>query len=115
MRGALVLGLLLAGGAAWAHAFLERALPGAGAEVRKAPDAIVLRFSEPVEPRFSAIAVRDAAGNRVDRGPTAAGETDKTLKVGLGPLPPGVYRVDWRVASVDTHKTEGRYSFTVLP
>jgi methionine-rich copper-binding protein CopC len=33
--------------------------------------------------------------------------------VGLKALPPGTYQVHWRVLSVDTHKTEGNFSFSV--
>jgi methionine-rich copper-binding protein CopC len=35
------------------------------------------------------------------------------LHVGLKPLPPGTYRVHWRVLSVDTHTTEGSFTFQV--
>jgi hypothetical protein len=31
------------------------------------------------------------------------------------PLMPGVYQVHWHVISVDTHRTEGNFSFTVAP
>jgi hypothetical protein len=30
-------------------------------------------------------------------------------------LLPGAYRVHWHVVSVDTHMTEGDFSFTVKP
>jgi methionine-rich copper-binding protein CopC len=33
----------------------------------------------------------------------------------LPPLAPGRYRVRWHVVSVDTHRTEGEYSFSVEP
>jgi len=33
--------------------------------------------------------------------------------VSLPPLPNGTYRVFWRVLSVDTHATEGDYTFEV--
>jgi copper resistance protein C len=29
------------------------------------------------------------------------------------PLAPGVYQVQWHVISVDTHRTQGNFSFTV--
>jgi len=35
------------------------------------------------------------------------------MRVALKPLPPGVYKVSWRVLSVDTHTTEGDFSFRV--
>jgi len=31
------------------------------------------------------------------------------------PLAPGRYRVKWHVLSVDTHVTEGDFTFTVAP
>jgi copper resistance protein C len=35
--------------------------------------------------------------------------------VSLRPLSPGSYKVVWRVLSVDTHTTEGSFSFSVAP
>ena len=37
------------------------------------------------------------------------------LQVSLPQLAPGTYRVAWRVLSVDTHVTEGDFSFDVVP
>jgi methionine-rich copper-binding protein CopC len=101
---------------AWAHAQLVSAQPRVGATVARAPAEIVLRFSESPEPRFSNIEVRDAAGTRVDRQDLRLGpDGDKTLAVGLPSLPPGTYLVRWQVLSVDTHRTEGSFRFTVAP
>ncbi|MDE1974119.1 MAG: copper resistance protein CopC, partial [Hyphomicrobiales bacterium] len=36
-----------------------------------------------------------------------------TMRIGLKALKPGSYRVRWRALSVDTHKTEGSFTFTV--
>jgi methionine-rich copper-binding protein CopC len=35
------------------------------------------------------------------------------LQVLLKPIEPGTYRVKWRVLSVDTHVTEGDFTFRV--
>jgi copper resistance protein C len=107
--------LVLAAHGAMAHAFLERARPGAGSQLRAAPTAVSITFTERVEPRFSQIEVMDAQGTRVDAGDLHAGADGKTLVVGLGSLPPGRYAVKWQVLSVDTHKTQGDYDFTVAP
>ena len=40
---------------------------------------------------------------------------DKQLVLAVPPLGPGRYRVIWHVVSVDTHRTEGEYTFTVGP
>lgn len=105
----------LIGQAAFAHAFLDRASPAVGSEVSGSPPSLALTYTEPVEPRFSTVAVTDASGKRVDQGASAARDGGRVLVVGLAHLPPGAYRVEWHVTSVDTHKTEGHFSFTVKP
>jgi methionine-rich copper-binding protein CopC len=115
MRMALVLTALLLAPPAFAHAFLGRASPSAGTELKTAPKAVTIEFTEPVEPRFSSIEVRDSSGARVDTGSPHAAGKPTSIAVDLKPLPPGTYIVVWRAASVDTHKTEGKYIFTVLP
>ena len=41
--------------------------------------------------------------------------TRSTLSVSVSALPTGRYRVVWRVISVDTHATEGDFTFDVVP
>jgi copper resistance protein C len=112
----LVAALLLAVvSPAMAHALLRKAAPPVGATVHSAPTAVTLTFSEGVEPSFSTIAVSDASGARVDAGTPSRGPDEKILTVPLKPLPAGTYTVVWHATSVDTHKTEGKFSFTVAP
>ena len=116
MRKLLTALLLLAAAAsaAWAHAFLDRASPAVGSTVPTAPKLVSIWFTQPLEPAFSSIEVRDAGGNRVDSGASTIDPADPMLlHVGLKPLPPGSYHVAWRVLSVDTHTTEGTFSFQV--
>ncbi len=109
---ALLLGALSS--PACAHALLRKAVPASGATLQAAPRAVTLSFSEGVEAAFSTILVRDAAGARVDLGAVAAASDDaKTIAVQLRPLAPGTYAVEWHATSVDAHKTEGHFSFTV--
>jgi len=35
------------------------------------------------------------------------------MHIGLKALPPGTYKVNWRALSVDTHKTDGTFTFKV--
>ena len=52
----------------------------------------------------------------VDKGDTSVDPGDaKILKVSLPSLSPGTYTVIWQVTSVDTHKTEGKFTFKVVP
>jgi methionine-rich copper-binding protein CopC len=98
--------------AAHAHAALDRANPRVGSTVASAPRAVSLWFTENIEPALSTIEVRNAAGARVDQGRARAGGSN-VLQIGLKSLPPGTYQVHWRVLSVDTHRTEGTFSFQV--
>jgi methionine-rich copper-binding protein CopC len=99
-----------------AHAFLERAVPAAGSEMAKPPHQIMRRFSEGLEPSFSTIELRNALGAPVSIGsPHAAPGNDRELIADLPNLGSGRYSVIWHVTSVDTHKTEGSYQFTITP
>ena len=105
----------LSGQAAHAHAFLERAIPAVGSDVADPPATLTLTYTEPVEAAFSFIHVIDGAGTRVDAGTSMTRGDGRMLQVDLKPLPPGTYRVEWHVTSVDTHKTDGHFTFTVMP
>jgi copper resistance protein C len=99
--------------AAHAHAFLDHAEPRVGSTTPAAPKEVALFFSQNLEPAFSTIEVSDANGARVDLGKPKVSAT--TMRVGVKPLPPGTYRVRWQVLSVDTHTTEGSFTFQVGP
>ena len=106
--------LLLGAVAAGAHAFLDRASPPAGSALRTAPGEISLWFAGKLEPTFSTLVVRNSDGGRVDTGNAYVDQANRSLlRVSLRPLPPGFYRVVWRVVSVDTHATQGDYTFRV--
>jgi copper resistance protein C len=111
---AIVVALLLATlgiAAARAHAFLDHASPLVGSTVPTAPHEVSLWFTQNIEAAFSSVEVTDASGARVDQGkPQISGNT---IHVGVKTLGPGTYRVRWHVLSVDTHKTEGSFSFHV--
>ncbi len=100
--------------AAHAHAFLDHARPPVGS-AGTAPTAVQLWFTERLEPAFSTIQVLAPSGERVDQGGAQVGGDGTLLTVALKPLPPGHYRVVWRVVSVDTHVTNGAFSFEVTP
>jgi methionine-rich copper-binding protein CopC len=111
----IILALALAApcGPAAAHAFLEKAVPSAGASLHVAPAKIELRFSEALEPAFSGVTVTNAANADMSAGPSAA--SGMHLSLPLKALKPGRYSVRWHAVSVDTHRSDGGYAFTVLP
>ena len=99
---------------AFAHAFLERANPPVGASLDASPPELSIVFTEGVEPTFSKIEVDGADGAAVATGkPHVAPDNNRRLIVDLPKLPPGTYTVIWHATSVDTHKTEGNFKFTV--
>ena len=93
------------------HAFLDHAEPRVGSSV-DAPPSLQLRFTEPIEPAFCRLEVMDPAGKRVDTSKPEHPAPD-ALRVTLPPLAPGEYTVRWAVVSVDTHPTEGSFTFSV--
>jgi methionine-rich copper-binding protein CopC len=108
---AMLLLVALGAGAARAHAFLDHASPLVGSTVAAAPPEVALTFTQNLEAAFSSVQVTDAKGVRVDQGkPQVSGNT---MRIGLKASGPGRYQVHWHVLSVDTHKTEGNFSFTV--
>jgi copper resistance protein C len=115
MRRVCFVGLaMLIPASSFAHAFLERANPPVGSETAASPSELAITFTEGVEPLFSTIEVHDANDAVLSTGkPHTAPNNDRRLTVELPKLPPGTYTVIWHVTSVDTHKTEGSYRFTI--
>lgn len=111
----LALALLANPAQLWAHAHLNNTVPGVGSTVHAAPTELRLTFSEAVEPRFSKITLTSASGAVIE---TEAPVTDhahhETLVVKIkAPLAGGTYQVNWQAVSVDTHRVEGSYNFTI--
>jgi len=107
----------LAAPAAWAHAELREASPAVGSTVAKSPTEISLKFSEGVEAQLSTISLSHKDGAKIAAGPAVVDGKDKrflALKLAK-PLAPGSYTVHWEVVSIDSHKTQGTYSFEVKP
>jgi len=96
------------------HAFLDHATPAVGSAVPQSPPVVTLWFTQDLEPAFSNVTVTNDAGERVDLGNAQipAGSPAE-LRIGLKALPPGTYTVIWHVVSVDTHPTQGTFTFDV--
>jgi copper resistance protein C len=106
--------VLLLASPAWPHASLVRSSPARRATLTTAPDRVQLWFNEAIEPKFSTVSVWDASDQQVDLGDARVEPEDpKRLIVGLKPLTRGVYRVRFRVLSVDGHVVESQFPFTL--
>ncbi len=109
--GLIPLLLVLATGAAQAHAMLDHAEPRVGNKVGSPPHEVSLWFTQKLEPAFSSVTVTNAAGERVDSG--KARVSGNRISVSLRPGGSGTYHVNWHVLSVDTHTTDGSFTFQV--
>jgi methionine-rich copper-binding protein CopC len=107
---------MLVAASAFAHAFLDHAIPAVGSTVHAPPHEVRVWFSQALEPAFSKLQALDAQGKVVDAGDGHVDASDRTLIAAtLTVLAPGTYRVVWRVVSIDTHVTEGDFTFEVAP
>src|SRR5215216_6534463 len=111
---ASVLALLLSG-VAEAHADLVRSDPPAGALLQAAPTALVLEFSEDLDPSFSRVQLYNSKNQIVNPGPGAIDPASPLImRLALGDLPKDSYTAIWRSRSaVDGHITEGSVPFGI--
>ena len=96
-----------------AHSFPELQSPAAGQTLETSPSRVTIKYDAPIEKLFASLQVLDAAGDDKAVGAPEISPDQSTLSIKVGPLKPGVYTVKWRVVCVDTHHTQGSYSFTV--
>ena len=116
MALALLASCVLASASAFAHAFLDHAVPAVGSTVHGSPGEVRVWFTEALEAAFSNLRVVDQNGAQVDRHNNAIDPSDRAvMNVSLPSLPPGKYKVFWHVLSVDTHTTDGSFNFEVVP
>lgn len=105
----------LAATPAFAHAFLDHAIPAVGGTVTGSPAELQLTYTENIVLAFSGVHVAAEGGGSVPISKPVLGAPNELI-VRLGhPLKPGTYEVSWHVVSVDTHHTSGTYRFTVAP
>ena len=102
--------------AAQAHAFLDKADPRVGSVVARAPPTLRLKFTQGVVVPFCRVTVTGPPGFGGAGPPRSVPGDPRSLTVDLkGAAPQGTYTVRWRALSVDTHVTEGDFSFQVQP
>lgn len=101
---------------AWSHAHLDRATPAERAREAASPEAVTLVFTQEIELNLSDIRLTNGKGEAIATGaPENVDGNRRSLRVSLPKLAPGIYKVEWTVTSVDTHRTGGDYIFTVGP
>ena len=83
----------------------------AGSALSAAPQEVTLTFTDTLEAAFSNLRVTDANGVEVSQG--KAQVNGNVMRVSVKPLSAGIYKVNWRAVSTDTHKTEGSFAFSL--
>lgn len=97
----------------FAHAHLKSAMPAADATV-SAPAELSLVFSEGVEQSFTKVDLsKDGQAVLIKNIATQDPDKKTLIVTPAAPLTPGQYTVKWHAVSVDSHNTEGTYSFKV--
>jgi methionine-rich copper-binding protein CopC len=102
--------LVLAGQLCQAHAHLVASVPAEGAVLTMPPQHLELNFSEPA--RLTALSVRRAEEKRQSL-PLPSGGATQHVTLDLPKLAPGVYTLEYRVISADSHIASGTVHFTV--
>ena len=99
-----------------AHAFLDHAEPKVGSSNQGSPTQVKVWFTQKLVAPFSQLQVFDASGHEIDKHDKWVDPSDQALLVvSVPPLKPGKYKVVWRAASVDTHVTNGDFTFEIGP
>jgi methionine-rich copper-binding protein CopC len=107
-------GWVMGVGVALGHSGLQRAEPPVESTLKRPPEEVKLYFSERLVPAYSTVRVEDGQGARVNRDDSRVDRANpRLMRVTLPPLAPGTYTVIWRVLSVDSHITEGRFTLRV--
>jgi methionine-rich copper-binding protein CopC len=85
-----------------------------GAILTASPERVSIWFDSALELAFSTITVHNAAGVTVDkRNSRVNSEDPNLLEVSVPRLPPGTYRVFWKIMGRDGHRNKGDYSFVI--
>lgn len=113
VAGLATAGVALAGPAApaGAHATLQGTVPAADQLLDTPPEAVELRFDEPVETVEGAVEVYGPDGERVDEGRTETAEGGTVVRAPVDSEAEGTYTVAWRVTSEDSHTLDGSFVY----
>jgi methionine-rich copper-binding protein CopC len=100
---------------AWAHALLIHSSPPDLSVLKSAPSHVTLRFNGRIEKKVFQAVLLDSSGKKIAipaQGDSKDSAAD-SLEVQLPPLPPGQYRLQYRVVAADGHTTPGMIRFSI--
>jgi len=96
-----------------AHSFPESETPSAGQTIAAAPSEVIINFDAPIEKLFAKLEVTGADGKDDAAGAPQISDDGRRLSVKVNGLKPGDYMVKWAVVCIDTHHTQGSYTFSI--
>ena len=96
-----------------AHSFPESQTPSAGQRVSSSPAEVIINFDAPIEKLFEKLEVTGADGKNEAAGAPQISDDGRRMSVKVASLKPGDYMVKWAVVGIDTHHTQGSYTFSV--
>ena len=97
--------------AAAAHPKLAATVPAAGAQLERAPRAVVIRLTEHSEPVGDGISVTGPDGREVAQGKVIVGRLSLTRAIDARQQ--GSYVVEWLTVGSDSHPARGAFFFSV--
>jgi hypothetical protein len=77
------------------------------------PSEVAVKFDAPIEKLFAKLEVLNPENRNESATKPEVSSDGYTLSVKVGTLKSGEYKVQWAVTCVDTHHTQGSYTFTV--
>jgi methionine-rich copper-binding protein CopC len=115
ISGAALLAIAMCYGiVASAHSFPDSESPSAGQKIASAPTEVTINFDAPIEKLFAKLEVTGADGANQAAGAPQVSDDGRRLSVKVGALKPGDYLVKWAVVCIDTHHTQGSYTFSIV-
>jgi methionine-rich copper-binding protein CopC len=97
-----------------AHSFPESETPSAGQKIGSSPSEVTINFDAPIEKLFAKLEVTGGDGKNEAAGSPQISDDGRHMSVKVGSLKPGDYTVKWAVVGIDTHHTEGSYTFSIV-
>src|SRR5262249_60566956 len=102
------------GGGARARPVRARAGRRGEIGLKRRPEEGKLYSTGRLEPAYSSVRVVNERGEQVDRRDAHVDRANPAvLRATLPTLPPGTYKVLWRVLSIDADVTEGGFTFQI--
>lgn len=113
---AILAGLGVGAGSAWAHSSLVSSTPAADAALDQVPSSIELVFNQDISESFATVVLTDSSGEqRQLPGVTVSGPTVRAPIESSSSMRAGRHTIGYRVLSADGHPITGEIVFSVLP